>query len=31
MKDKIKPSKAMFIKLGRKGSWAKECFEKKVF
>ncbi|SEG33742.1 restriction endonuclease [Algoriphagus boritolerans] len=30
MKDKIKPSKAMFIKLGRKGSWAKECFEKSV-
>ncbi len=30
MKDKIKPSKAMFIKLGKQGSWAKECFENSI-
>ena len=30
MKEKIKPSKALFIKLGEKGSWAKECFENNI-
>ncbi|MCE7055749.1 restriction endonuclease [Algoriphagus sp. AGSA1] len=30
MREKIKPSKALFIKLGEKGSWAKECFKNNV-
>lgn len=30
MKEKIKPTKALFIKLGRKGKWFDECYKKKV-
>ncbi|MEB2784710.1 hypothetical protein [Algoriphagus persicinus] len=30
MREKIKPSKALFIKLGEKGSWVKDCFDKNI-